>query len=97
MARELVGHAVDTVTGVGWAGLSNGELLTKATSTYEAFVTIDANLPYQQVLSQFPIAVVLLRAKSNRLEDLRPLAPGILDVLESIKAGELRTVGTNQP
>ena len=93
LARELGGHEVDTVTAVGCAGLSNGELLTKATPTYDVFITMDANLPYQQVMSRFPIAVVLLRAKSNRLEDLRSLAPGMLDVLKSIKAGELRRVG----
>ena len=93
LAREFSGHTVDTVTGVGWAGLSNGELLGKATPTYDVFITMDANLPYQQVLTRFPIAVVLLRARSNRLEDLRPLAPRILEALKGIKAGEMRTVG----
>jgi hypothetical protein len=54
---------------------------------------MDANLPYQQVLTRFPIAVVLRRARSNRLEDLRPLAPRILEALKGIKASEMRTVG----
>ena len=93
LARELTGHTVDTVTGVGWAGLSNGELLAKATPTYGAFITMDAGLPYPQVLTRFPIGIVLVRATSNRLEDIRPLIPAILKALDGIKPSELRTVG----
>jgi predicted nuclease of predicted toxin-antitoxin system len=93
LARELTGHTVDTVTSVGWAGLTNGELLAKAHSVYAAFITMDANLPYQQALARFEIAVILLRAKSNRLDDLRPLIPAILEQLQDIKAGQVRTVG----
>jgi len=74
--------------------MQNGELLEKASESYEAFVTIDANLPYQQVLRRFPIGVVLLKAPSNRLADLEPLVPEILARLDGIEPGELRKVGT---
>ena len=93
LAQYLSGHDIDTVTGIGWAGLANGELLERATSVYQAFVTMDASLPHQQVLSRFAIGVVLIRARSNRIEDLEPLVPDVLTTLESISPGDLRRVG----
>ena len=61
---------VSTVTGQGWTGIKNGKLLEKAQQDFEIFVTIDQNLPYQQELSKYSIAVVALKAKSNRYKDL---------------------------
>jgi hypothetical protein len=50
------------------------ELLQRAvTGGFEVFVTSDQNLSYQQNLAAFPIAVVVLKAQSNRLVDLRRL------------------------
>ncbi len=93
LARLLSDHEVTTVSEAGWAGLQNGELLERASESYEAFVTIDANLPYQQVLERFVIGVVLLKAPSNRLADLEHLVPEILARLDGIEPGELRRVG----
>ena len=45
------------------------------------FLTADRNLSYQQDLSAFDIAIVVLVARSNRLEDLRALVPRLLEVL----------------
>jgi len=73
--------------------MQNGELLEKASESYDAFVTIDANLPYQQVLERFAIGVVLRKAPSSRLADLEPLVPEILACLDGIKPGEQRRVG----
>ena len=55
-----------TVPDAGWAALKNGELLGRAQQEFEAFVTVDRNLPFQQDLSRFSIAVIVLRAPSNR-------------------------------
>ncbi len=90
LARELSGHEVHTVPALGWAGLTNGELLQRASAEYDAFVTIDANLPYQQTLAEFEIGVVLLRARTNRIQDLRPLVPAILTALDGLRPRELR-------
>ena len=74
----------------GWAGLKNGELLRRAAeSAFEALVTADQNLQFQQNLSRSAIGVVVLVAPSNAIEDLRPLVPGILTALERIRPGEL--------
>ena len=78
----LTGHEVRTVQTEGWAGVENGELLRSAADAgFAALVTVDAGFEYQQNLSQLPLTVLLLRARSNRLEDLEPLIPEALDRL----------------
>ena len=86
LKTELPGHDVRTVQEAGWSGLSNGELLARSAPTFEVFVTADQNLQYQQNLSALPLAVVVLVAKSNRLQDLRPLLPDLLDRLSKLPA-----------
>jgi hypothetical protein len=66
---------------MGWASKRNGELLALAVGQFEIFLTADRNLSYQQDLSVFDIAIVVLLARSNRLEELRTLVPRLLEVL----------------
>jgi hypothetical protein len=56
------------------------------------FVTVDRNLYFQQNLVTLRIAVVILQARTNRLADLKPLAPKVLEVLTQLKAGEVARV-----
>ena len=93
LSGELPGHDVRTVSGHGWAGLPNGELLRRARGEFEAFLTMDQGLPYQQNLSAVGMRVVLIHARSNRMADLLPLIPAILEALNSVRPGELRRVG----
>jgi hypothetical protein len=78
---ELVGHDARTAPEMGWASKTNGELLALAAADFDVFLTSDRNLSHQQNLSAFDIAVVVLVAASNRIDDLRPLVPRILEVL----------------
>jgi hypothetical protein len=49
LKRDLTGHTVSTVIEMGWGGIENGELLALIRGAgFEAFVTVDQNLPYQQ-------------------------------------------------
>ena len=90
LAAELTtGHEVKTVPRAGWAGIKDGELLKLAEINFDVFVTVDRNLSFQQNLAQLKIAVIVLRAKSNRFQDLLPLVPKIRLVLTTIKRGEL--------
>ncbi len=93
LAEDIPGHDVRTAPDAGWAGLKNGELLARAEHEFEAFVTVDRNLPFQQDLSRFSIAVIVLRAPSNRVSDLRGLIPQLLAVLPVAKRGEVTWVG----
>ena len=83
--RELVGHDVKTAPEMGWASKRNGELLALAASRFDAFLTADRNLSYQQDVSSFDIAVMVLFARGNRLDDLRPLVPRLLEILPTAK------------
>jgi hypothetical protein len=64
----LLGHEVETTPERGWASKRTGELITLAVSDgFEVFVTPDQNLPYQQNLQKFDMAVVVLAAGRNRI------------------------------
>jgi hypothetical protein len=92
LKRELVGHDVKTAPEMGWASKENGELLTLAAVDFDIFLTSDRNLSYQQNLSAFEIAVIVLDAASNRTDDLRPLVPRALEVFGTAKAGTVTLV-----
>ena len=91
-AGELPGHDVTTVPRMGWATIKNGELLSLAENEFDLFVTVDLNLAFQQNLPKFNIAVEVLRASSNRLADLKPLAPKLLSMLSSLEKGKAVTI-----
>ena len=75
LRRFLPDHTVRTVIEMRWGGITNGEVLRLAASEFDAFITVDKNLRYQQNLSNLPIAVVVLHARSNELQFLTPLLP----------------------
>ena len=93
LTRELPGHETRTVQQMGWSGISNGKLLSLICGRFDAFITVDSNLASEQNLSSLPLAVVVLRAPSNKIEDLRPLLPLLLATLAFLKPGEVRIVG----
>jgi hypothetical protein len=81
LAPSLVGFSVRTVVQQGWVGITNGKLLALAAAEFDVFVTVDRNLPFQQHLPKFDIAIVSLMAKSNRLADLQALIPNVLTTI----------------
>jgi predicted nuclease of predicted toxin-antitoxin system len=87
LAREIVGHDVKTARQMGWTTIKNGELLALAGGRFEVFVTVDRNLSFQQNLVSYPIAVIVLRAKTNRLLDLKPLTRRLVAAIESARPG----------
>ena len=86
-ARSLVGHSVTTVQKRGWAGIKNGDLLALAEKEFDAFVTVDRELSTQQDLTKFLIPVLLIRARTNRLEHIRSLASELLQKSSSRCSG----------
>ncbi|MEM8505805.1 MAG: DUF5615 family PIN-like protein [Cyanobacteria bacterium P01_D01_bin.1] len=91
-AREFGEYEVKTVPQMGWAGVKDRELLALAELEFDCFVTVDRNLPFEQNLSQLELAVIILEARSNRIADLKPLVPKVLEVLEEAKKGQATTV-----
>ena len=70
LAKDIEGHEVVTVPEAGWAGIKNGELLARAQTQFDAFVTVDRNLAFQQNIPRFTMAVIVLQAQTNRSGDL---------------------------
>jgi hypothetical protein len=68
---------------IGWAGITNGELLSRASGRFDVFVTMDAGIPHQRNLAKHNLVVIVLRAPSNRLADTTPLMTKVLTLLES--------------
>ncbi len=89
---DLIGHQVSTVEDAKVKGLKNGKLLRAAAGVFDVLITVDKSIPSQQNLAAFGLAVLILRAKSNRYEDLKPLIPQALLALNNIGPGEVITV-----
>jgi len=93
LARDMAGHEVKTARQMGWMTIKNGELLALAAEAFDVFVTVDRNLSFQQNLPAFTIAVVVLRAPSNRLADLQMLVPDLLAAIPAATRGAVTYVG----
>jgi hypothetical protein len=93
LKRKLKGHHALTVTELGWAGKTNGQLLSlMASHQFAAFLTSDRQLQYQQNLRKAGVTVIVVSAGKNRLSDLLPLVPKVLIALKNIKAGDLVSI-----
>lgn len=98
LPRQLGRHLTDctwsTVQQEGWSGLVNGALLRRAAEHgFAAFLTADQGIEYQQNLGGLEIGVVILAARSNRMEHLRPLVPAALEAIRKVRKGEVVRVG----
>jgi predicted nuclease of predicted toxin-antitoxin system len=93
LARDISGHEVKTARQMGWASIRNGELLALASTQFDVFVTVDRNLSFQQNLAVYGIAVIVLRAPTNRLADIRRLVPELLLAVEAARPGLPTFVG----
>jgi predicted nuclease of predicted toxin-antitoxin system len=87
LRRSLPSHHVSTVVHENWSGIKNGKLLALAAESFDAFITVDKNLPYQQNTAALPVAVIVLDAVSNELPFLLPLLPALERELNSLKRG----------
>ena len=97
LAGHLIGHTCRTVVECGWSGKKNGELLGLADPQFDVLLTLDKNLPYQQNLATKQIAVLIVRARSNRIQDFLPVIPECLATLESIQPRQVVRVGSLLP
>ena len=94
LAREIVGHDIKTLPQMGWAGTPEGPLPGLAEGEFDAFVTTDRNLPFQQNLARFNLVVIVLEARTNRLADLKGLMPKLAEALSTAAPGRAtRVVG----
>jgi len=91
--NALPSHDCQTARYAGLAGLKNGDPLDAAeTARFDVFLTVDQGIEYQQNLTARKLAIIILHAKSNRLNDLLPLVPTCLARIESIQARQTITI-----
>ena len=93
LAALILGHHVSTVRDEGWTSIKNGKLLVLAATKFDAFITADRNLEFQQNVAKLPIAVVVLLARKNRVQDLEPLLPELGALLNHLPSRTLCKVG----
>lgn len=92
-AKLLQPHEVSTVHSLGWSGVKNGELLRRAQGVCDVFVTLDRNLEFQQNVKALPFRLVVVRAISNRVADLKPLVTDILGAAVRAMPGRVERAG----
>jgi len=89
LCRSVLGHECSSVQKMDWSGLTNGALLEKAEKQFDVFVTGDRNLTFQQALSRFDLAVIVLHPESIQLRHTLPLMSKVLTVLTTIRVGRI--------
>ncbi len=90
LGRAITGHYAISAQKMGWSGIKNGKLLKLAVENgFDVFLTGDRNLSFQQNLTEFSIAVVVLETKGIQLHHTLPLMPKVLSILPSLKPGQV--------
>jgi len=86
LRAEIVDHDLFTVAYMGWSGIENGQLLAKAAQAgFDALISNDRGLEFEQNTAQLPISVVVLLAKANTIQAMRPLFPALHDAQRTLK------------
>ena len=85
----LIGHNVATISEIGLQDTDDGDMLNAIAGQCEIFLTVDKNLPKQQRLKHRPFGVLVVRGRSNRIEDLVPLMPQILSTLSTLRPADV--------
>ena len=96
MRLELPEHHTFTATYMKWDGIENGELLRLAAEAgFDAVITNDRGLEYEQNLDELPVAVVVILAKANTIESIRPLYGELLDALGRLRPRQFVKLSQN--
>lgn len=90
-------HEVRTISEMGWSPrLKNGELLKAAEAGgFDALLTCDQNIRYQQNLSGRNLALVILT--SNLWPSVRDCGPAIEAAVENARPGSFQTLAVPLP
>ncbi len=78
-----------TVDRQGWKGKRNGELLEQAAETFDVLVTMDKGFEYQQNISEYAIGVIIISARSNKLQDVQPIMLEVNQVIRDVQPGKV--------
>ena len=65
----------------------------EADQRFDALLTIECGLHFQQHLSELGVRIVVIHAHTNRMAHLRPLSGSTLKALGGLPPGKVREVG----
>jgi hypothetical protein len=86
LRHKLAGHAISTAYEMGWAKLENGDLLRAAEAAFDAFITTDQNLRYQQNLAGRRLAILVLPTTSWPMIQLH--LPKVTAAIDALHPGD---------
>jgi hypothetical protein len=92
LRRDLPEFEIRTVQEEGWSSVQNGELLRRASESFEVMVTADQRLQYQQDIGSFDIGVVVIVTVDTRLPNLQRLLPRIRDAIRNVPPGSFSII-----
>ena len=87
-AFSLAGHDAAHVEALGWKGIRNGDLLSRVSGRFDALITGDTNMRFQQDLLRFDVAVMILHPQKKTLAQLLDLVPRALAALADAPKGD---------
>jgi predicted nuclease of predicted toxin-antitoxin system len=91
--HSFPGHDAHTAQWAGLKGKKNGELLRAAeVAGYDVLLTVDQGIPHQQSSTGRKLSIILVRSRTNQIEDLLPLVDAVLQALETIQPGQMVTI-----
>lgn len=84
LRKHLLSHFVETAYERGWNDIQNGELLNRAEAAgFEALITTDQNLRYQQNMAGRRISIVVVMTTSwPRIKSHVTTVAQIIDALQ---------------
>lgn len=92
LVQHIRGHDVVTAVEMGWDALDDGPLLDAMAGRFAVLLTVDKSMRFQQLIAGRPVALIVMRARSNRVEHLARLVPELQRVLRTIRPGEFRVI-----
>jgi len=91
LRRHLHPHQVDTAAEKGWSAIGNGDLISAAESEgYDAIITTDQNLKYQQNLDTRSIAIVVL--KTTSWPRILKVVSRVVSEIEAVKPQDFKEI-----
>lgn len=85
----IEGHDVRTARFMRWKGWPDGDVLPLAQSEFDAVLTCDQSIPYQQNLSRLDLRIIVLHGRTNRIQDLLPLLPEAGEAADDPSRGQV--------
>jgi hypothetical protein len=92
LRRAFPGHAVPTVSEMGWRSSKDATLLMLAEKSFDVFVTVDRRLSVDNDLSRYRLGFIVVAVLNNRLESFEPIFDRLKQAAETVKPGGMINV-----